>query len=80
MIRGSDLTPTAVWTGTAIAATPRAPLDARARDAAAFFRADAAPSSGRISGDVSPAARGLSVEQHAAAVLAHLCGESDASV
>ena len=31
----------------------------------------------RISADLSPASRGLSVEQHAAQVLQHLCAERD---
>jgi hypothetical protein len=77
MIRGSDLPNAAVWTQTAIAA-PRVPSDARTRDASSWFRTDAPLSADRISGDVSAAARGLSVEQHAAAVLAHLRGEPEA--
>jgi len=76
MIRSTDLANPAVWAGTAIATAPRASLDPRARDASAWFRADAT-SAIRIAGDVSAAARGLSVEQHAAAVLAHLRGEPD---
>ena len=78
MIRGTDLTSTAVWAETAIASAPRVPFDARTRDATSWFSGDASSAQIRIAGDVSATARGLSVEQHAAAVLAHLRGEADA--
>jgi hypothetical protein len=77
MIRASDLPSTAVWTQT-VATAPRVPFDSRARDASNWFRGDAPTSAAKISGDVSAAARGLSVDQHAAAVLAHLRADSDA--
>jgi len=44
---------------------------AEARDAAAWFDG-VATGSDTICGDLSPAARGLSVEQHASRVLMHL--------
>lgn len=76
MIRAPTLTNIAPLTQPAIVSPPG--LDARARDPAGWFRADAPMSTVRISADLSPAARGLSVEQHAATVLAHLRGEPDA--
>lgn len=77
MIRAANLSNTAPLAQPAIGSTP-APFDARARDTARWFGADEPMSAVRISADLSPAARGLSVEQHAAAVLAHLRGEPDA--
>lgn len=67
MIRASDLSGVA-WASPAISA-PRAPATDRARDAG-WFTIDGA----RISGDLNPAARGLSVQQHANLVLSHLTG------
>ena len=77
MIRATTLPNTAALAQPAMA-LPAASFDARARDSMAWFRADGPTSAVRISGDLSAAARGLSVEQHAAAVLAHLRGEADA--
>ena len=59
------------------ASLPAQPL-ARAGQAPSWF--DAAPASGaaRISADLNLAARGLSVEQHAAQVLANLVVAQDA--
>ncbi len=74
MIRASDLSNAAVWTGTSVA-TPVA--RAGARDASGWFEDAAVGASARISGDVNPASRGLSAEQHASLVLAHLCAEGE---
>jgi hypothetical protein len=71
MIRASDLSNPALWTARPAGTAPRA----GARDAANWFEDATAGSGPRISGDVAPSARGLSVEQHASLVLAHLRGE-----
>ena len=71
MIRASDLTNAAVWARPATV-SPRAGADAR--DASTWFDGDAAGDA-RISADLNPASRGLSVEQHATRILAQLCGE-----
>jgi len=76
MIRPADLSSAAQWHRPSTAAPSRAELG----DAASWFRDAARLSSSRIMGEVSASARGLSVEQHAAAVLAHLCGDADAGV
>jgi hypothetical protein len=68
MIRASDLTHAAAW-ARPVAPAPRA--DTRA--GSTWFEGSA--SDVRISGDLNPAARGLSVAQHAHLVLAHLRGE-----
>jgi hypothetical protein len=68
MIRASDLTNAAVWSRP-VTTTPRNDT----RDASKWF--DGSASEARISGDLNPAARGLSVSQHASLVLAHLRDE-----
>jgi len=68
MIRASDLTNAALWSRPATTA-PRN----EARDGSNWF--EGAASDARISGDLNPAARGLSVAEHANLVLAHLRGE-----
>ena len=69
MIRASDLTNAATWARpTSVASRTEA------RDASSWFEADAG-SEARISGDLNPSARGLSVEQHTSLILAQLCGE-----
>jgi hypothetical protein len=70
MIRASDLAPT----------MPRSLTSTSARSAdassdTAWFDDAVGRGDACISADLSPASRGLSVEQHAARVLAHLCGE-----
>jgi len=75
MIRPSDLAGASSWLRPS-ATPPRTDT----RDAAAFFDVDASASSTRISSDLCVAARGLSVEQHAARVLSHLCAESNEPV
>lgn len=76
MIRASDLFSSAAgW------ARPSAPVGAASRtdasrDPAGWFDAGSEGEL-RIGGDVSPEARGLRVEQHAARVLMQLCGEAD---
>lgn len=74
MIRASDLSNASLW-----AASPvNVPATrAGARDAGSWFGDSAATSSARITGSLNPATRGLSAEQHASLVLAHLCGEGE---
>jgi hypothetical protein len=69
MIRASDLSNAALWARPTSVA-PRS----ETRDASSWFE-DGAALHARISADLSPAARGLSVEQHTSRVLAQLCGE-----
>jgi hypothetical protein len=69
MIRASDLSNAATWARPTSVA-PRAD----AHDASNWFEGDAA-SDARISGDLNPASRGLSVDQHTNLILAQLCGE-----
>ena len=74
MIRASDLAAAASWARPATASQR-----ADAQDPSTWFDGAAAGLDVRISGDLSLASRGLSVEQHAARVLMQLCGEPDAS-
>jgi hypothetical protein len=68
MIRASDFANAAIWP------RPAAPMPrADASERSTWF--DATASEARVSGDLNPAARGLSVAQHASLVLAHLRGE-----
>jgi hypothetical protein len=67
MIRASDLSHAAAW---ARPVAPASRTDARAGSTWFDSAADV-----RITGDLNPAARGLSVAQHANLVLAHLRGE-----
>jgi hypothetical protein len=69
MIRASDLSNAALWARPTSVA-PRSD----ARDASNWFD-DGAASDARISADLNPASRGLSVEQHTSLILAQLCGE-----
>jgi hypothetical protein len=71
MIRASDLATPAVW-GRPSTTSPR--LDAR--EASNWFDG-VAPSEVRICADLNAASRGLSAEQHANLVLAHLCADRD---
>jgi len=73
MIRASDLATPAVW-GRPLTPSPR--LDTR--EASSWFDG-AATSEVRICADLNSASRGLSVEQHANLVLAHLCADRDAA-
>lgn len=75
MIRVSDLTPSQ-WMRPAQSSVART---ADTRDATSWFDVDAMSAGVTISGDLSAAARGLSVEQHAQRVLAQLCGEPDSA-
>jgi len=69
MIRASDLTNAAAWARpTSVAPRPDT------RDTSNWFEGEGA-SDARISGDLSAASRGLSVEQHTNLILAQLCGE-----
>ena len=73
MIRISDLANAAAW-----ARSPGTPSRADAtQDPSSWFSGDAVGADVRLSGDVAPSARGLTVEQHAGRVLAALCGERD---
>jgi hypothetical protein len=76
MIRISDLASTAAWS------RPGAPVHqprAENSNPASWFDDDAGADI-RLSGTPALSARGLTVEQHAARVLAHLCGEKDAAL
>jgi hypothetical protein len=74
MIRANDLANAAtLWSRPLPAVSPRAD----ARDASAWLDTAAAGSEVNISGDLSLAARGLSVEQHASRVLMHLRDDGD---
>jgi hypothetical protein len=72
MIRASDLTGAnaSLWARPAVA--PRS----ESRDAGWFGAGISADV--RVAGDLNAAARGLNVEQHAARILSHLCGDEDA--
>jgi len=74
MIRANELTTTA-----ALWARPQTVTPSRGdvRDAAGWFDAAGIGASVTIAGDLAPAARGLSVEQHASRVLMHLRDDSD---
>ncbi len=75
MINSSDFAPLVARSVAAtVAQTARS---ANAGSPASWFDAGAVSADTRISADLHPASRGLSVEQHAAQVLAHLCGERD---
>lgn len=75
MIRASQVYPGTAWTD----ARPAAPSPGSApQDPTTWFDGHAEPLSLCIGGEVSPCARGLTVEQHAARVLQHLCGEHHA--
>lgn len=73
MIRASDLSNAALWASARTAVSPRTGTDTR--DASTWFEGAAAGSDARISADLNPAARGLSVEQHTNLILAQLVGE-----
>jgi hypothetical protein len=74
MIRVPQLPPGTAWS----AARP-AVANARTatQDPATWFDGPNERLNVCIGGEVSPSARGLTVEQHAARVLMHLCGERD---
>lgn len=75
MIRASQIHSGTPWTD----ARPAAPGSrSTPQDPTTWFDGPAEPLGLCIGGDVSPCARGLTVEQHAARVLQHLCGERDA--
>jgi len=61
---------------------PPAPVarSTNATSPAAWFDSSGVGADTRISADLSLDSRGLSVEQHAARVLQHLCGERDEGV
>jgi hypothetical protein len=67
--------------GSPSAPSPLAPTARSAASSAAspasWFDPDTVNGDTRISADLDPASRGLSVAQHAARVLQHLCGERD---
>ena len=73
MIRISDFAAAAAWARPLATTTVRA----EAQDASGWFTPDAVSAEVRLSGDLDPAARGLTVDQHAARVLASLCGERE---
>jgi hypothetical protein len=74
MIRAADLTASAPWMPTPSTAARRVDV----REAAGWFEGwSAAAVQATICGELNPAARGLSVEQHASRVLMHLRDDSD---
>ena len=80
MIRPSDLAGSAGWI-TPTTGKPAAAPRSDAHDMSGWFDSGGATAAGvRISSDVPLSARGLSVEQHAGQVLAHLLGERDDTV
>jgi hypothetical protein len=74
MINPSDFAPL-------IARAALAPATPSARGTASspssWFDPAAVSADTRISADLNPASRGLGVDQHAAQVLSHLCGERE---
>jgi hypothetical protein len=75
MINPSDFAPLIARAGM----LPVAPAarGANATSPSSWFDASAVSADTRISADLSPASRGLSVDQHAAQVLSHLMGERE---
>ena len=72
MIRFPDISNATVW-----ARPPTAAPRTDSHDASSWFDGDTPVSDTSISGDLHPAARGLSVEQHAGRILMLLRGEAD---
>jgi hypothetical protein len=72
MIRASDLPNAALWARPATV-PPRSGTDPR--EPSTWFAGAGIGSDARIGADLDTTARGLSVEQHASRILAHLCGE-----
>jgi hypothetical protein len=73
MIRASDLSNAALWAARPATVSSRSGADTR--DASTWFDGATVGSEARISADLNPASRGLSVEQHTNLILAQLCGE-----
>jgi hypothetical protein len=74
MIRASDFATTAPWMPTPSPVAKRADV----REAAGWFEGwSGAATQGTIRGERHPAVCGLSVEQHASRVLAHLRDDDD---
>ena len=74
MIRANEFSnAAALWAR----ALPAASSRGDARDTTSWFDAGSSGAEVAISCDVAPAARGLSVEQHASRVLMHLRDEGD---
>ncbi len=72
MIRPSDLHIASGW------ARPAAtPSRSEAQDPSAWFDGNDPSVQEPIGADLSPASRGLSVQQHASRVLAFLCGDGE---
>ena len=74
MIRISDLANAATWAARQPAASARSDS---VQDPASWFNGDTVGADVRLSGDVTPGARGLSVSEHAGRVLGFLCGDRD---
>jgi len=73
MIRISDLAAAAAWARPAASSTRSDSL----QDPSSWFDHDPACADVRLSSDLPPGSRGLTVEQHAGRVLAFLCGDRD---
>jgi hypothetical protein len=76
MINPSNLQPPLVALS-GVTPQPSAARSAHAASPASWFDSSSVSEGARISADLDPASRGLSVEQHAARVLQHLCAERD---
>jgi hypothetical protein len=75
MIHPLNIPPLVPLTGSSTLAP--AARGVQAGSPASWFDPSAVGADTPIGADLDPASRGLSVEQHAARVLQHLCGEGD---
>jgi hypothetical protein len=75
MINPSNFPPLVLPAGLSL--QPVAAPRAQSASPASWFDPAGVSADACISADLDPASRGLSVEQHAARVLQHLCGERD---
>jgi hypothetical protein len=75
MINPLNIPPLVTRTG--VSSLAPAARSGHATSPASWFDPATVSADTHISADLSPASRGLSVEQHAAQVLQHLCGERD---
>jgi hypothetical protein len=77
MIRASDIAGAVPWTSPLLTPSSRADERFATTSAGTWFDAGELTPQASIFGDLGPAARGLSVEQHAGRVLMHLRDETD---
>lgn len=74
MINASDFAPLISPLAPQAIAAPASARAAQAASPASWFDAAAVSGDTSITASLDPASRGLSVDQHAARVLGHLCG------